>query len=219
MKSKNTVLTRYFWDKMSTEAQNLQDELNALAQNPMFVANFIDDVSFVLAGESPEPLKEASKSVDISPEATQKPETVAPKTEEKPVKQPIIKIEAPAPTPSLPIEEPKKPALPNHKDRVVVLSAKRPSEAEISFLNKILAAVAVDPSSVVHIHQSFTARELAAFASARIILSFGAVTDFVPDHQVRSKAITVIIAKSLSELEQDVASKKKLWESMKGFFK
>ncbi|MDP2189628.1 MAG: DNA polymerase III subunit psi [Sphingobacteriaceae bacterium] len=185
----------------------------------MFVANFIDDVSFVLAGESPQPLEEVSKTIDKRPETIGNPEAATPKFEAKPEEKPIVKVEAPAPMPSVPVEEVQKPTLPAHKDRVVVLSPQKPSDSEISFLNKILAAVAVDPTSVVHIHQSFAARELTAFASAKIILSFGAVTDFVPDHQVRSKAITVIIAKSLGELEQDVASKKKLWESMKGFFK
>jgi DNA polymerase III psi subunit len=219
MKSKNTVLTRYFWDKMSTEAQKLQAELNALAQNPVFVANFIDDVSFVLTSKEPDNLQGSSRINENSLQSADIPVSDTLKVDEKPSEQPIIEVKAPAPTPNVPTVASQKPEVAAHKDKVVVLCPQKPTAAEISFLNKILAAVAVDPASVLHIEQSFAARELTAFASAKIILSFGAVTDFVPDHQVRSKAITVIIAKSLGELEQDLESKKKLWESMKGFFK
>lgn len=219
MKSKNTVLTRYFWDKMSTEAQNLQAELNALAQNPMFVASFIDDVSYILTGDVPDTVSIATLK-GMQPE---KPAEVVEKTvvvvEEK-QPEPTIEVVPEAEVVSvLAAESMEMPKTVDHAGKVVVITAEKPSAAEISLLNKILAAVAVSPTTVVHIHQKFAARELSTFASARIILSFGAVTDFEPDHQVRSKAITVIIAKSLAQLEQDLTAKKKLWESMKGFFK
>lgn len=219
MKSKNTVLTRYFWDKMSTEAQNLQAELNALAQNPMFVASFIDDVSYILAGDVPDTVNIAT----LKGTQPEKPVEVVEKsviTAEEKQPEPTIEVVPEAEVVSLVAAEAMEmPKTVDHAGKVVVITAEKPSDAEISFLNKILAAVAVAPTTVLHIHQKFAARELSTFASAKIILSFGAVTDFEPDHQVRSKAITVIIAKSLAQLEQDLAAKKKLWESMKGFFK
>jgi DNA polymerase III psi subunit len=219
MKSKNTVLTRYFWDKMSTKAQNLQSELNALGQNPVFVATFIDDVSFVMTDER------AAVHMQIQTEVpeNQNSEGIEVKSTDKEAEK-LTKNSADVPSePTRSIstapQELNSVVLIDYKDKVVVITPEKASEAEMIFLYKILAAVAVAPSSVVQIHQKFTARELTAFASAKIILSFGAVIDFIPDHQVRSKAITVIIAKSLVELEQDLTAKKKLWESMKGFFK
>lgn len=219
MKSKNTVLTRYFWDKMSTEAQNLQAELNALAQNPMFVASFIDDVSYILTGDVPDTVSIGVLEVPQPEKPTEVVEKATVAAEEK-QPEPTFEVVTEAEVVSeLAAEAKPMPKAVDHAGKVVVITAEKPTAAELSFLNKILAAVAVAPTTVVHIHQKFAARELSTFASAKIILSFGAVTDFEPDHQVRSKAITVIIAKSLAQLEQDLTAKKKLWESMKGFFK
>ena len=219
MKSKNTVLTRYFWDKMLTDPQNLQAELRALSTNSTFVASFIDDVSFVLP-------EEGMDTITTTAFGTQQPEKPTEvvlnssvevgQEQSKPNKNVVAKPEEVTTHAKEALELPE---LVDHAGKVVVLAQEKPTAAEISFLNKILAAVAVEPASVVYIYQKFMARELSTFASAKIVLSFGAVSDFEPDHQVRSKAITVIIAKSLAGLEQDVEAKKKLWLSMKGFFK
>lgn len=219
MKSKNTVLTRYFWDKMLTETQNLQAELRALVKNTNFVASFIDDVSFVFDTDR-------SNTVLVTTSEPQQPakttETGMDSVLEVVLEQSKSTVEAVALAKTVLLnsieaaEQQKNTVI---TGKVVVIAAEKPTAAEISFLNKILAAVTIEPTSVVYIYQKFTARELIAFSAAKIVLSFGGVTDFEPDHEVRSKSVTVIIAKSLAQLEQDIEAKKKLWLSMKGFFK
>jgi hypothetical protein len=206
---------------MKSNVNNLQKEIGLLANNPVFLAQFLDEPIFDIPAQSKgEPL------VSMEQSAEEYKEINSPMVENQ-----LLKIEE-VPTESIEtkqaIEETSTPkdskdteptTLPvDWEGKVLVLTPKIPSASEIILLQKVLSAVSLSANDFVHLQRSLHAKELIEFESAKIILSFGAVRDFAADHQVRSKRITVIISSPLHALEQDVEAKKKLWLSLKEFF-
>lgn len=203
----------------------LQEQLRHLAAQPDFVAQFMHEGAYVFADEAtkaevvnvPPKLEAggsdneaANQAVSAAKPAThtsiEQPTTteqvqVMPKTEPQPNRQQVQNT-----------------AVPDWKNKVVVLIPPEPSIKEVQLLHKILAASAINEEHVLIQEKLFQAKSLAQYEGSRIVLSFGAVTDFKADYQLRSKAITVIMADKLAHVEADVDAKKKLWAAMKTFF-
>lgn len=206
---------------MKSNVNNLQKETRLLANNPVFLAHFLDEPVF---------------DIPVQAQGATAVSTVQSPVELEVADSPVIELEASSnqevPTESVAINEGQEdtanPDVSEHAEtatlsvdwagKVLVLTPEIPSESENRLLQKILSAVSLSENDFVHVHRSLPAKELIEFESAKIILSFGAVQDFAADHQVRTKRITVIICSPLHALEQDVEAKKKLWISLKGFF-
>lgn len=214
MSDKNTVLSLYFWMKMKSNVNNLEKEIESLTKNPNFIVQFMDEPYFQLSQQNTAVEKESALP---NPSAVQDVSAFAKDVEPTLVFAPdrgldkVLNRETEAPETGA-VEDA------NWGGKVLVLTPQSPNESELALLLKVLSAVALADSDYVHINRSLKARELIAFESAKIILSFGAVTDFMPDHLVRSKQITVVISSPLSTLINDLDAKKKLWASMKAFF-
>lgn len=209
----------------------LQQQLKQLATEPEFIAQFLHDGAYVFPFETQQltevtqPIAEETKSQSAYIAPIQPVESVT--TPEQPqriasISEPV-KVEPAPPASAVPLAASKEPenvsAAPSWQNKVVVLLPPEPSIKEVQFLHKILAASGITDDQVYLQEKVYQARDLAAFSGSRMVLSFGAVNDFKPDYQLRSKAITVIIADRLSVVETDVEAKKKLWAAMKSFFK
>lgn len=209
----------------------LQEQLRHLATQPEFIAQFLHEGAYVFPvegqplNEPKTPLVEATESqsanaVPVQPAASaaspQQPQVVD-KTPEAP------KVETVTPTTSIPTPAPQKVEAvsteASWQNKVVVLLPPEPSIKEVQFLHKILAASGITDNQVFLQEKVYQARGLALFTGSRMVLSFGAVSDFKADYQLRSKAITVIMADRLSVVDADIEAKKKLWAAMKSFFK
>jgi hypothetical protein len=82
-------------------------------------------------------------------------------------------------------------------------------------LNKITAACGLAQDQT-HMHIGiFGQEDIPQFLGARLILSFGALTNIVPDHQAHSNGIKYIPCLPLGRLETDANAKKILWNSLK----
>lgn len=209
----------------------LQEQLRHLATHPEFIAQFLHEGAYVFPVER-QPLDEVKLPIEIATESqsanavsdqptaslasSQQPQMVA-KTPE------ALKAEPVPPANSIPTPAPNKAETVSTEaswlNKVVVLLPPEPSIKEIQFLHKILAASGITDDQVFLLEKIHDARGLAKFTGSRMVLSFGAVNDFKADYQLRSKAITVIMADRLSVVEADLEAKKKLWAAMKSFFK
>lgn len=99
--------------------------------------------------------------------------------------------------------------------KVVVLVPDSPTETQQVLLNKITAACGLAQDQT-HMHIGICGQEdIPQFLGARLILSFGALTNIVPDHQVHSDGIKYILGLPLGRLETDANAKKILWNSLK----
>lgn len=99
--------------------------------------------------------------------------------------------------------------------KVVVLVPESPTETQQVLLNKITAACGLAQDQT-HMHIGICGQEdIPQFLGARLILSFGALTNIVPDHQVHSDGIKYIPGLPLGRLETDANAKKILWNSLK----
>lgn len=99
--------------------------------------------------------------------------------------------------------------------KVVVLVPDSPTETQQVLLNKITAACGLAQDQT-HMHIGICGQEdIPQFLGARLILSFGALTNIVPDHQVHSDGIKYIPGLPLGRLETDANAKKILWNSLK----
>lgn len=200
----------------------LQEQLRHLATQPEFISQFLHEGAYVFPIEPPQ-LVESKAPIpeEITPQAAvvesvqvQSVSSTLEPVKAEPTIVAIPKVSATAGR----VEE--APAAENSwLNKVVVLLPPEPSIKEVQFLHKILAASAVTDEQVYLQEKIYQARGLAVFAGSRLVLSFGAVSDFVADYQLRSKAITVIMADKLSVVETDLEAKKKLWAAMKSFFK
>lgn len=209
----------------------LQEQLRHLATQPEFIAQFLHEGAYVFPVEG-QPLEDvklpaveatesqSANAVPVQPAASaaspQQPQMVA-KTPEAPKAEPV------PPANSIPTPAPNKAETvkteASWQNKVVVLLPPEPSIKEVQFLHKILAASGISDDQVFLQEKVYQARGLALFAGSRMVLSFGAVSDFKADYQLRSKAITVIMADRLSVVDADLEAKKKLWAAMKSFFK
>lgn len=203
----------------------LQEQLRQLAGNPDFIAQFLHEGAYVFPSEQQLVKAEEQQTASASPaledtramqfetslknqHTTAKTESTSPNASSELDAAPVL--------PSQPAE--KKPAIPAWFGKVVILLPPEPSIREVQLLHKILAASSVTDDQVFLQEKRFAARGLGQFEGSRIVLSFGAVEDFKPDYQLRSKAITAIMADSLTHIEANVDAKKKLWAAMKSFF-
>lgn len=209
----------------------LQEQLRHLATQPEFIAQFLHEGAYVFPVEG-QPLEEvklpiveatesqSANAVPVQPAASaaspQQPQMVA-KTPEAPKAEPVPPANS-NPTPATNKAETVSTEA-SWQNKVVVLLPPEPSIKEVQFLHKILAASGISDDQVFLQEKVYQARGLALFAGSRVVLSFGAVSDFKADYQLRSKAITVIMADRLSVVEADLEAKKKLWAAMKSFFK
>jgi DNA polymerase III psi subunit len=198
---------------MKGKEQMWQAELAELSGNADFLGVFLDDLTFhiwdaeTVNVPAPKPRLEAP-AIEAQAEAQ---EQLAPFS---------MQESAPA-SPESPNEvehAPSKVTALSHTGKVVVLIPKPLLPESQMLLQKILDAAGVKMDEVILLQERYAAKALTKFADARIVLSFGAVIDFAPDHQLRSKTITIIMAKDLLELQTDTNSKKQLWESMRRFF-
>ncbi len=99
--------------------------------------------------------------------------------------------------------------------KVIVLLPESPTETQQVLLNKITAACGLAQDQT-HMHIGICVQEdIPQFLGARLILSFGALTNIVPDHQVHSDGIKYIPGLPLGRLETDANAKKILWNSLK----
>lgn len=209
----------------------LQEQLRHLATQPEFIAQFLHEGAYVFPVEG-QPLEDvklpaveatesqSANAVPVQPAASaaspQQPQMVA-KTPEAPKAEPVPPANS-IPTPATNKAETVSTEA-SWQNKVVVLLPPEPSIKEVQFLHKILAASGISDDQVFLQEKVYQARGLALFAGSRVVLSFGAVSDFKADYQLRSKAITVIMADRLSVVEADLEAKKKLWAAMKSFFK
>lgn len=209
----------------------LQEQLRHLATQPEFIAQFLHEGAYVFPVEG-QPLEDvklpaveatesqSANAVPVQPAASaaspQQPQMVA-KTPEAPKAEPVPPANS-IPTPATNKAETVSTEA-SWQNKVVVLLPPEPSIKEVQFLHKILAASGISDDQVFLQEKVYQARGLALFAGSRMVLSFGAVSDFKADYQIRSKAITVIMADRLSVVEADLEAKKKLWAAMKSFFK
>lgn len=209
----------------------LQEQLRHLATQPEFIAQFLHEGAYVFLVEG-QPLEEvklpaveatesqSANAVPVQPAASaaspQQPQMVA-KTPEAAKAEPVPPANS-IPTPATNKAETVSTEA-SWQNKVVVLLPPEPSIKEVQFLHKILAASGISDDQVFLQEKVYQARGLALFAGSRMVLSFGAVSDFKADYQLRSKAITVIMADRLSVVDADLEAKKKLWAAMKSFFK
>ncbi|MFN3528414.1 MAG: hypothetical protein ACK417_00655 [Bacteroidia bacterium] len=199
--------------------QSLTNEIKALSGNMAFITEFMDVEMYRMPHERPQTTGNSkdlpSPSVEKAEKLSHEVEQTISKSEKHPqnfedeayslaesIKQPVVEMQAPP-----------------WKQKVVVLLPPEPSMKDISFLNKILGAVKLRDEEVLVREGQWKAKELIAFDGAKIILSFAAVEDFVPDHKLRSKQITVILTGSLNTMETDIQQKKMLWASLQQFFR
>lgn len=206
---------------MKSNVNNLQKETRLLANNPVFLAQFLDELIFDIPaqskGEPPVSLEQSAVESEGMDGPMAEAQVLA--IEEVPTESDATKEVLDETATAEDAKDMEPTALPvDWGGKVLVLTPEIPSESENILLQKVLSAVSLSANDFVHIQRSLQAKELIEFESAKIILSFGAVHDFAADHQVRSKRITVIISSPLHALEQDVEAKKKLWLSLKGFF-
>lgn len=202
---------------MKSNTNSLKSEIGLLSKNPNFIGQFLDEAYFHLP-EQTNALTTEEIEPTISEKSASPPESPDEMVQGSPAqeeKSDEIGKDEPASVEQSPLKE---DLMPDWSRKVVVLTPQPPSEVEFALLQKVLASVSIVDSDYVHLNRSLHARELVEFESAKIIISFGAVVDFVPDHQVRSKRISVIISSSLGALATNIEAKKKLWTSMKSFF-
>jgi len=204
---------------------SLQEQLRQLAAQPDFIAHFMHEGAYVFADQTPkaevlraEPKQDAvnleAEKVNPAPVA-EKPASQAPA--ESPAHEPEEQSK-PTAEPQIAAQQVQMPTAFDWKNKVVVLLPPEPSIKEVQLLHKILAASGITDEHVLIQEKLFQAKALGQYEGSRIVLSFGAVTDFKADYQLRSRAITVIMADKLSHIESDVDAKRKLWAAMKSFF-
>lgn len=209
----------------------LQEQLRQLATQPEFIAQFLHEGAYVFPVEVQQIIEDNPPIADNF-----EPQSAVVKSEQ-PAANPTAPEQlhsvagtlepanaAPVPTStSIPVSAPSKAETVSTEvswqNKVVVLLPPEPSIKEVQFLHKILAASGISDNQVFLQEKVYQARGLALFAGSRMVLSFGAVSDFQADYQIRSKAITVIMAERLSIVDADLEAKKKLWAAMKSFFK
>lgn len=200
---------------------SLQEQIRQLAHEPQFIEHFLHEGAYVFAEE--QPTEVSAEAVELLSNAAS---TAATTSSEKPTAPPKLEelpaAGVPVPSEALPVAPEKviqkSSETPSWIQKVVVLLPPEPSIKEVQLLHKILAASGITDDQVSIQEKLFQAKSLGQFAGSRIVLSFGAVTDFQADYQLRSKAITVIMADKLAHIEADVEAKKKLWAVMKSFF-
>lgn len=209
----------------------LQEQLRHLATQPEFIAQFLHEGAYVFPVEG-QPLEEvklpvveatesnSANAVPVQPAAS----AASPQQPQTSTQTPVApKVEPVTPTTSIPTPASHQAEIVSTEaslqNKVVVLLPPEPSIKEVQFLHKILAASGISDDQVFLQEKVYQARGLALFAGSRMVLSFGAVSDFKADYQLRSKAITVIMADRLSVVDADIEAKKKLWAAMKSFFK
>lgn len=99
--------------------------------------------------------------------------------------------------------------------KVIVLLPESPTDTQHVLLNKIAAACGLAQDQT-YIQIGICGQDdFPQFLGARLILSFGALTNFDPDHQVHSDGIKYIPCLPLGRLETDANAKKILWNSLK----
>lgn len=203
---------------------SLQEQLRHLAAQPDFVAQFMQEGAYVFADRSPE--HEAASLPPKGNAPAEMAENAHPAVRDEMPKTPsateipAIKAEEPKPVIEPQIVEPATRTSSNSdwRNKVVILLPPEPSIKEMQLLHKILTASGITEEQLFLQEKLYEAKALGQFEGSRIVLSFGAVTDFKADYQLRSKAITVIMADKLNHIESDVEAKKKLWAAMKSFF-
>ena len=203
---------------------SLQEQLRHLAAQPDFVAQFMQEGAYVFADRLPE-----HEAASLPPKGNASAETA--ENVHPAVRDEMPKTPSAAEIPATKAEEPKPVIEPqtiapaakastnsDWRNKVVILLPPEPSIKEVQLLHKILAASGITEEEFFLQEKYYEAKSLGRFEGSRIVLSFGAVTDFKADYQLRSKAITVILADKLSHIESEVEAKKKLWAAMKSFF-
>lgn len=203
---------------------SLQEQLRHLAAQPDFVAQFMQEGAYVFADRSPE-----HEAASLPPKGNAPAETA--ENAHPAVRDEIPKTPSATEIPATKAEEPKPVIEPqivapaaktsgnsDWRNKVVILIPPEPSIKEMQLLHKILSASGITEERLFLREKLYEAKALGQFEGSRIVLSFGAVTDFKADYQLRSKAITVILADKLSHIESEVEAKKKLWVAMKSFF-
>ncbi len=207
----------------------LQQQLRQLATDSDFIAQFLQEGAYVFPqqsslADSTDSAEEQQTSVHpaYGLQTAVRPETAVEgnkfaRGETAQIAQPQENIPA-VPATSAAQNKTQQPST-AWQNKVVVLLPPEPAIKEVQFLHKVLAAVGIPDEQVWVQEKYFQAKSLGQFEGSRIVLSFGAVTDFQADYQLRSKSITVIMADKLLEIEADIEAKKKLWGAMKSFFK
>jgi hypothetical protein len=161
---------------------------NSIRSHQLFQRFFFDEVLFLASDPDPRQL-ETSTSVGAYAQSS-------------------TPVDAPAQSPCL-------NSTSIFEEKVVVLLPESPTETQQVLLNKITAACGLAQDQT-HMHIGiFGQEDIPQFLGARLILSFGALTNIVPDHQAHSNGIKYIPCLPLGRLETDANAKKILWNSLK----
>jgi len=99
--------------------------------------------------------------------------------------------------------------------KVIVLLPDSPTETQQALLNKITAACGLAQDQI-HMQIGICGQDdIPQFLGARLILSFGALSNIEPDQLAHAHTIPYIPCLPLGRLETDANAKKTLWSSLK----
>jgi|GEM_PF-2085410 len=166
----------------------ITSDWNSIRSHQLFQRFFYDEVLF-LASDPDLKQPETSTSVDAQAQSS-------------------TPVDAPAQPPSL-------NAASVFEGKLIVLLPESPTETQQALLNKITAACGLTQDQI-HIHIGICGQdEIPQFLGARLILSFGALSNIEPDQLAHAHTIPYIPCLPLGRLETDANAKKILWNSLK----
>jgi hypothetical protein len=123
-----------------------------------------------------------------------------------------VETEAPVDAPAQP---PSLNAASVFEGKLIVLLPESPTETQQALLNKITAACGLTQDQI-HLQTGICSQDdIPQFLGARLILSFGALSNIEPDQLAHAHTIPYIPCLPLGRLETDANAKKILWSSLK----
>jgi len=166
----------------------ITSDWNSISSHQLFQRFFFDEVLF-LASDPDLKQQETSTSVDAQAQSS-------------------TPVDAPAQPPSL-------NATSVFEGKVIVLLPESPTETQQALLNKITAACGLTQDQI-HMQTGICSQdEIPQFLGARLILSFGALSNIEPDQLTHAHTTPYIPCLPLGRLETDANAKKILWNSLK----
>jgi len=166
----------------------ITSDWNSIRSHQLFQRFFYDEVLF-LASDPDLKQPETSTSVDAQAQSS-------------------TPVDAPAQPPSL-------NAASVFEGKLIVLLPESPTETQQALLNKITAACGLTQDQI-HMQTGICSQDdIPQFLGARLILSFGALSNIEPDQLAHAHTIPYIPCLPLGRLETDANAKKILWSSLK----
>lgn len=200
--------------------------LQAEELNSEFLKNFLPETVFLVENDVPVTIAPASGIAQPIVSAPETIVTASPKTKSTPALPKLPKQEQPA-------EEAKFNVIGENRKGVAVLVTIPDTEfkrlPQLEFLNKILAAIGLQPTDVAYVNNVSGAiavfEDLQQTLKVNYILSFASRVDSNLPHEkftlynpVLLGNVPIVFSHALADLEHDVEKKKQLWGALQKVF-